>query len=79
MEDEKDEQHCNQSQHIEKPTVCDEELNHKKEYEGSQMNVSSYFSNSEIFCQEEICFLDPIEERNDVSGEAYKEYEVLKS
>ena len=38
---------------------------------GSQMDVSFCFSNSEIFCQEEIYLLDPIEEMNDVSAEAY--------
>ena len=42
------------------------------------MDVSFYFSNSEIFCQEEIYLLDLIEEMNVVSAEAYKEYEVLK-
>ena len=39
----------------------------------------SVFWNSEIFCLGEIYLLDPIEEMNDVSAEAYKEYEVLKS
>ena len=32
-----------------------------------------------MFCQGEIYLLDPIEEMNDASDEAYKEYEVLKS
>ena len=43
------------------------------------MDVSSCFSNSEIFCQEDIYLLDPIEETNDASDEAFKEYELLKS
>ena len=62
-----------------KPALCNEELNNKEEDQGSQMDVSFCFSNSEIFCQEDIYLLDPIEEMNDVSTEAYKEYEVLKS
>ena len=41
------------------------------------MDVSFCFLNSEIFWQEEIYLLDPIEEMNDVFYEAYKEYEVL--
>ena len=45
MEDENDEQHCNQSQHIEKPEVCDDELNHEENGKGSQMDVSFCFSN----------------------------------
>ena len=61
-----------------KQAVCDEELNNKEEDEGSQRDVPFCFSNSEIFCQEEIHLLDPIEEMNEVSDEAYKEYEVLK-
>ena len=54
-------------------------MNNEEEDGGSQKNVSFCFSNSEIFCQEEIYSLDPIEEMNDVSTEAYKEYVVLKS
>ena len=63
---------CNQSQPLEKPAVCNEELNNKEEDGGSQMDVSFCFSSSEIFCQEEIYLLDPIEEMNDVSAEHIK-------
>ena len=78
MYDEREWQLCNQSQPLEKPVVCNE-LNNDEEDEGSQMDVSFCFSNPEIFCQKEICLLDPIEEMNDVSFNTYKEYEVLKS
>ena len=54
-------------------------MNNEEEDGGSQMDVSSCFSNSEIFCQEDIYLLDPIEETNYVYSEAYKEYGVLKS
>ena len=43
------------------------------------MDVSFCFSISEFFCQEEIFFLDPIEERNDISIEAHKENQVVNS
>ena len=79
MDDEWEGQLCNQSYPLEKLAVCNEELNNEEEYEGSQMGVSFCFSHSEIFCQEEIYLLDPIEQMNDVFVEAYKEYEVLKS
>ena len=78
MDDEKEGQLCNQSQPLEKPVVCHEKLNNEEEYGGSQMDVYFCFSNSKFFCQEEIHLLDPIEEMNEVSDEAYKEYEVLK-
>ena len=61
MDDEQEGQVCNQSQPLEKPAVCNEELNNEKEYGGSQMDVSFCFSNSEIFCQEEIFLPDPTE------------------
>ena len=48
-------------------------MNNEEEDEGSQMDVSFWSSNSEIFCQEEIYLLDSIEEMNDVFAEAYKE------
>ena len=54
-------------------------MNNEEEDGGSQMDVSFCFSNSEIFCHAKIYLLDPIEEMNDFSAEAYKEYEVLKS
>ena len=79
MDDEHEEQLCNLSQPIEKPAVCNEELNNREEEEGSQMDVTFCFSNSEFFCEEEIYLLDPIEEMNDVSAESYKEYEFSKS
>ena len=72
MDDEQEGHLCNQSQPLEKPAVCNEELNNEEEDGGSQMDVSFCFPNSEIFCQEEIYFLNPIEEMNDVSSEAYK-------
>ena len=73
MEDEKDEQLCNQSHTIEKPAVCHEELNRKEEDEGSQMDVSFCFPNSEIFCQEEIYLLDPIKEKDEISTNTHQE------
>ena len=57
---------------MEKPTVCNEELNKKEEYEGSQMDVSICFSKSDFFCQKEICLLDPVEEQSDISFEIQK-------
>ena len=78
MDDEREGKLCNQTQPLEKSAVCNEELSNEEEDGGSQMDVSFCFSNSEIFCQEEIYLLDPIEEMNDVFAEAYKEYEVLK-
>ena len=44
MEDENGEQHCNQSQHIEKIAVCNEGLNRQEEDEDSIWDVSLYFS-----------------------------------
>ena len=58
MDDKKEEQSCDQSQHLKKPVVCNEELNHKEEDEGSKWDVPLCFSNSEILCQEEIILLD---------------------
>ena len=52
MDDKQDKQLCNQSHPVEKPTVCNEELNNKEEDGGSQMDVSFCFSNSAIFFQE---------------------------
>ena len=78
VEYENDEQHCNQSQHIEKPAVCDEELKYEEKEQGSQLDVSFCFSNSEIFCQEEIFFLDPIEKQNVISFEMHEKNEVVK-
>ena len=62
-----------------KSAVCNEELDYKERYKGSQINAS-YFSNSEISSQEErFCLLDSIGEKNVISTEAYKEGEVLNS
>ena len=54
-------------------------MNHKEEDEGSQMNFSSYFSNSEIFCQEEIWLFDSTERQNDISFEIYEKNQVVNS
>ena len=61
MDDEREGKLCNQSQPLEKPDVCNEDLNNEEEDGGSQMDVSFCFSNSEILCQEEIYLVDPIE------------------
>ena len=79
MEYGKNEQLCNQSHPIEKPAVCNEELNMKEEDEGSRMDVSFCSSNSEIFCQEEIYLLDPIEEKDDISADTHKRNQVINS
>ena len=79
VEDEKDEQLCNQYQHVEKLAVCDEGLNHKEEDEGSPMNVSSHFSNSEILGQEGLCQLDSFEKQNDNYFETSENNEVVES
>ena len=52
MDDEKDDQSCNPSQHREKLVVCNKPLNHQEEEEGSQWNVSLCISNSKFLCQE---------------------------
>ena len=58
MEDGKDEQLCNQSHTIEKPAVCHEELNSKEGDEGSQMDVSFCFLNSEFFVENKfVCLI----------------------
>ena len=77
VEDENDEHHCNQSQHIEKIAICNEGLNHKKEDAGSSMNVFSSLSNSEFVCQEEIISLDSVEEHNDIYFETCGKNQVL--
>ena len=46
IDDEKEEKSSDQSQNVDIPAVCNEELNHKEEDGGSQMNISSCFSNS---------------------------------
>ena len=46
MDDEREGQLFNQSQPLEKTTVCNEELNNEEEDGGSQMDVSCCFSNS---------------------------------
>ena len=73
VQDEQEEQSDNQFQHVEKPGVYDEELDHKERDEGSQMDVSFCFPNSEIFCQEEICLLDPIKEKDEISTNTHQE------
>ena len=47
--------------------------------EGSQIDVCFCFSNSEIFCQEELYFPASIGEKTNVSAETYKEDEVFNS
>ena len=80
VEDEKDEQSCSQSQHVEKSVVCNEELDYKERGKGSQINASFNLSHSEISSQEEgFCLLDSIGEKNDISVEAFKEGESLNS
>ena len=54
MDNEKEEKSCNQSQHVKKTRVWDEELNHEEKEESSQWKVSSCFSNSEFLCQESL-------------------------
>ena len=46
VEDKQDDQSCNQSQHVEKPTVYDEELTYKGGDEDSKWNASLNHSNS---------------------------------
>ena len=79
MDDEQEGQLCNQSQPLEKPAVSNEKLNNEEEDGGSQMDVSFCFSNSEIFCQEEICLLDSIERQNDISFEMHEKNQVVHS
>ena len=54
-------------------------MDNKEEDEGSQINVSFCFSNSEIFYQNKICFSDYIGENNYIYVETYREDEVVKS
>ena len=62
------------------PPVCNEELNHEEKEEGSQINVSSYFSNSDFFCQEQSIFLFYfIEKQNDISFEMHEKKQVINS
>ena len=50
--DKKNDQSCKQSQNVKKPTIYDEELNHKEGDEDSQWNASLKLSNLEISSQE---------------------------
>ena len=43
------------------------------------MDVSFCFSNSEVFCQEEIFLLNPIEKKTDIYVEAHKENQFVNS
>ena len=79
IDDKKEEKSCNQSQHVKKPAVCNEGLNHQKEDQGSQWNISLCFSNSEFLCQEEFISLESIEEHNDVSFETLEKNEVINA
>ena len=73
MDDKKEEQLSNQSHHVKKPEVCNEEVKHQKENHG-------YFSNLEISCQEQgFCSLDFFEEQNDNYFEMHGKNEVVKS
>ena len=54
-------------------------MNHKEEAESSQIDISLCFSTSEMLCQEEIIFLDYIEEHNDISFETLRKNHVLNS
>ena len=51
MDDKQEEQSRNQSQHVKKPAICDEELNHEENEEGYKWNVTIFFANLEILCQ----------------------------
>ena len=80
INDEKEEQSSDHFQHIEKPMVYDDELDHKEGNEGSQINVSPYFSNSEISHRGEVfCLLDPVGENDSIFTEVYTKDEVLNS
>ena len=79
MDDEWEGNLCNQSQPLEKPAVCNEELNNEEEDGGSQMDVSFCFSNSEIFCRKEVCFLNHVEEWSGISFKMHEKNEVVKS
>ena len=43
------------------------------------MDVSFCFSNSEFFCQKEVCLLDHVEERSGISFKMHEKNEVVKS
>ena len=79
MDDEQEEPLCNQSQPLEKPAVCNEELNNEEEDGGSQMDFSFCFSNSDFFCRKEVCLLDHVEEWSGISFEMHEKNEVVKS
>ena len=38
-----------------------------------------FFSNSEIFCHEEICLLDSIKEKDDIAADTPQENQVVDS
>ena len=79
VKDKQDDQLCNQSQHVKKPAVYDEELNHKEGDEDSQWNASLNLSNLGISSQEkEFCSFDFIEENNDISFETSGRNQNLK-
>ena len=64
---------------MEKSAVCDEEMKHKEGDEDSQWDASLNISNSEIFCQENMFLLNPIEKQNDILLEVLEKYGVVKS
>ena len=77
MDNEKEKQSCNQSQHDKKQEDRNEGLNHEEEDKVSKWIVSSCLSSSEFLCQERICLLDFIEEKNDIFVEPYKENQAV--
>ena len=79
MDDEQEGKLCNQSQPLEKPKVCNEELNNEEEDRGSPMDVYFCFSNSEILCRKEVCLLDHVQEWSGISFEMHEKNEVVKS
>ena len=80
VEGEQEDQSYNQSQHMEKPRVYDEELTYKEGDEVSQWNDSLNLSNSKFSSQEKgFCSLDFIEENNDISFETFGRNQNLNS
>ena len=57
MDDGREGQLCNQSQPLEKPAVCNEELNNEEEDGGSQMEVSFVFQVQKFFVKKKSIFL----------------------
>ena len=73
VEGKQDDKSYNQSQHVKKLAVYDEEFTHKEGDEESQWNASLNLSNSKISSQEKrFCSLDFIEENNYISFETFE-------